>query len=113
MAAMGMNNWLLLEEGDEPSQGAVAFRWGDVCEQHYRLGETVHWRPGERPSLAGGEHLVPGLGNGAPSDEGAPGFLPVYYLIRIIDDLIVSADPTDEQSFASAEAILVARGIPQ
>jgi hypothetical protein len=108
-----MNNWLLLDDGDELAETAIAFRWGDVCEQHYRLGETVYWRPRKRPALAGGEHLVPGLGNGAPADEDPRGFLPAYYLIRIIDDLIVSIEPADEQSFARAEAALLARGIPQ
>ena len=113
MAAMGMNNWLLLDDGDEPSIVAVAFRWGDVSEQYYRLGETIFWSEGERPASAGGEHLVPGLGNGAPADETPRGFRPIYFLIRIIDDLIVSAEPADEQEFALAEAALLARGIAQ
>ena len=113
MAAMGMNNWLLLGDGDEPSIVAIAFRWGDVSEQHYRLGETIYWREGERPASAAGEHLVPGLGNGAPPEETPRGFRPTYYLIRVIDDLIVSAEPADEQDFALAEAVLLARGISQ
>ena len=113
MAPMGLNNWLLLDEGDGPPGCAIAFRWGEVCEQQYRLGETVWWPDGARPDQAAGEHLVPGLGNGAPGDDDRRGFLPVYYLVRIIDDLIVAVEPVDEQRFAEAEAILVARGIPQ
>ena len=113
MAAMGLNNWLLLDDGDDTSLIAIAFRWGDVSEQYYRLGETVYWRDGRRPASAGGEHLVPGLGNGAPADEKPRGFQPTYYLIRIIDDLIVSVEPADEQTFALAESALLARGIEQ
>jgi hypothetical protein len=113
MTSMGMNNWLLLDDGDEPPGIAVAFRWGEVCEQYYRLGETVFWPGGARPRPAAGEHLVPGLANGAAPDAQPRGFVPVYFLIRIIDDLIVSAEPADEQGFALAEKELVARGIPQ
>ena len=73
--------------------------------------------PGEgpqvRPAQAAGEHLVPGLANGAPSGAEPRGFDPVYYLIRIIDDLIVAVEIADESRFALAEAALVARGIPQ
>jgi hypothetical protein len=114
MAPMGMNNWLVLDDGEEADGSIIAFRWGEVCEQHYRLGETVWWTDGARPDEAAGEHLVPGLANGAPLDEAdRRGFLPVYYLVRIIDDLIVAAEPVDERRFAEAEAILIARGIPQ
>ena len=112
MALMGLNNWLLFDEADETSGFAIAFRWGDVREHHYRLGETVFWPEGRRPARAGGEHLVPGLANGAPPDD-RRGVVPIYYLIRIIDDLIVSVDLADEAGFAAAEAQLVARGIPQ
>ncbi|WP_114953742.1 hypothetical protein [Sphingosinicella terrae] len=112
MALMGLNNWLLLDEGEEGGGLTIAFRWGDVGEHRYRLGETVFWPEGQRPAQAGGEHLVPGLANAAPPDD-RRGFVPLYYLIRIIDDLIVSVDLADEARFARAEAALVARGIPQ
>ena len=113
MALMGLNNWLLLDEAEDGADFAIAFRWGEVGGHRYRLGEIVFWPEGRRPAQAGGEHLVPGLANGAPQGAARRGFIPLYYLIRIIDDLVVSVDIADEAQFAAAEAALVARGIPQ
>lgn len=110
MATMGRNNWLLLDEDGSVPGSAIAFRWGDVRNHSYRLGETVDWRNGERPPTAAGEHFVPGLAFGASVGRRVT---PLYYLIRIIDDLIVSVDLADEAGFAGAEAALVARGIRQ
>jgi hypothetical protein len=93
---MGVNNHLLLNLGDggEPEALDVQFRWGDVFELRYKVGDRLVWDRKPRPPSADGAVEVRGL---ALVDHGDAHLR--YFNIQVENDVIISAREIDEAAY--------------
>jgi hypothetical protein len=109
---LGLNNWLIIDDSSNDSRlKTISFRWGEVRENEYRLGDEVFWAPGTRPDSAAGEHLVPGLGSRRiAKGQSGTAFETDFYLIRIVDDRIIDFQESNEEQWTLAEERVKALG---
>lgn len=89
---MGLNNHLWIG-GSPHAAGAtdVQFRWGEVREHDYSLGQTVKWGAGR---LVVGRHFASGI---SVVDFEARLFK--FYKIEIVDGVLTSVEEINEDEY--------------
>jgi hypothetical protein len=98
-----MNNYVVVSPGQHPETW-VAFKWGEVREIVYKLGETLLWGDDGRPQEASGAVAI---GGWVPLDDNGDNY--AYYRVTIVNDVISEVHEIDATEFDELEKMSEAR----
>jgi len=84
-----------------PPVQRIQFKYGLCWQLEYHIGDTVKWENINRPNIANGGIVIPGLLSILPEETAQK-----YYAITFLDDRILAASEISAVEFQKLEQFL-------